>query len=147
MNQRQRHTPEQSAVESVLSTLWALLTLPFKGSRSRGIDAGTAALLSSHWQEVSDLLANPSTEGVAVSEADKLLDAALQAINLPGERMADRLKAAEGRWGREFSNEVWRAHKLRNQLAHEVGMQLAPGQAKIAVSTFQRALRYLGVPV
>ncbi len=142
----QRSTPEQSAVESILGTLWALITLPFK-NKSKGLDATTVATLSQHWGGVVDLLNNPTTEAMAISEADKLLDHAMQAVNLAGNTMAERLKSAEGRFGRELTNEVWRSHKLRNQLAHEVGIQLAPGQARVAIMGFQKALRNLGVPV
>lgn len=146
MARRQQYTPESNAAESILQTLWALITLPFK-NRTKGMDAGTAALLSSHWSGVQDLMSNPGTEAMAVTEADKLLDAALQAIHMSGNTMGERLRAAEARWGRDFSNRVWYAHKLRNQLAHEVGMRLAPGQATTAVSTFREALKKLGVPL
>ena len=146
MARRQQGTPESNAVEVILRTLWELFTLPFK-NRTKGMNPSTAAVLAQHWGGVTDLLSSQSTEAMAVSEADKLLDAAMQALNLPGDRMADRLKAAEGRLGRDLANQVWRAHKLRNQLAHEVGARLAPGQARVAISAFQKALRVLGVPI
>jgi hypothetical protein len=146
MARRQPSTPEQNIVETILQTLWALFTLPFK-NRTKGLDSGTAALLSSHWHGVSEFMRSPETEAMAISEADKLLDAALQAIELPGNNMGERLRAAEARWGRDFSNRVWRAHKLRNQIAHEVGITLAPGQANMAVNTFREALKRLGVPL
>lgn len=146
MARRSPSTPEQNVVETILQTLWALFTLPFK-NKVKGLDSGTAALLSSHWHGVDDLMRTPETQAMAISEADKLLDAALQAIQLPGNNMGERLRAAETRWGRDFSNQVWRAHKLRNQLAHEVGVVLAPGQAGMAVNTFRQALKKLGVPL
>ncbi|HSI21275.1 MAG TPA: hypothetical protein VLA04_06355 [Verrucomicrobiae bacterium] len=146
MARRPQGTPEQRAVESVLSTLWALLTLPFK-NKAKGIDTHTANEIARHWGTVLEMVSSPATEAMAVSEADKLLDAALQAMNYGGGSMADRLRGAEGRWGRELTNEVWRAHKLRNQIAHEMGMRLAPGQAQVAIRTFATALRNLGVSV
>jgi hypothetical protein len=78
----------------------------------------------------------------AVSEADKLLDYALKQFGVPGETMGDRLK----RSGRRFNdiNAIWRAHKLRNALAHEVDFDLVPAQAKEALNDFEQGLRDLG---
>lgn len=82
----------------------------------------------------------------AVSEADKLFDQALRQQNLPGETMGDRLKAAKNRFSSySIYDAVWRAHKLRNSLAHEVGFDLVPSQAKEALSDFERGLKDLGV--
>jgi hypothetical protein len=146
MARRPQTSPESNVVESILRTLWDLLKFLF-GSKGKSLNAAAGRELAGHWSQVTALLENPATEGMAISEADKLLDAAFRALGLPGDRMSDRLRAAEGRLGRSLSNEVWRAHKLRNQLAHEVGAQLAPGQARVAVRTFEAALRALGVPV
>ncbi|MBW4061612.1 hypothetical protein HJC99_03540 [Candidatus Saccharibacteria bacterium] len=80
----------------------------------------------------------------AISEADKLFDGVMRAQGLPGDTMADRLKAAKPR----FSNYgiydgIWRAHKLRNALAHEVSFDLVPSQTREALSDFERGLRDL----
>jgi hypothetical protein len=82
----------------------------------------------------------------AVSEADKLMDQALRQQGLPGETMGDRLKAAKGRFSSyDIYDGIWSAHKLRNALAHEVGFDLVPSQAKEALAQFERALKDLGV--
>lgn len=79
---------------------------------------------------------------VAIFEADKLLDHALKASGHPGATMGDRLKGARG----AFSNldDVWQAHKLRNRLAHESGMQLNGIVAGRALRQFKAALKDLG---
>lgn len=78
----------------------------------------------------------------AVSEADKLLDHVMRQSGASGETMGERLKSFQGRF--KDTNSVWRAHKLRNALAHEVGYDLVPSQAKEALADFERALRDLG---
>ncbi len=78
----------------------------------------------------------------AVSEADKLLDHVMRQSGASGDTMGERLKSFQGRFS--DTNSVWRAHKLRNALAHEVGYDLVPSQAKEALRDFERALRDLG---
>jgi hypothetical protein len=139
-------TPEQSFVEGFFSTLWALISLPFK-NKTKGLSDAEARELASHWEAVTDMAAVPATQAMAISEADKLLDATMRALNLPGTKMSERLRAAEPRLGRDLSNEVWRAHKLRNQIAHEVGHRVSEREVNQALNAFARALRILGVPV
>jgi hypothetical protein len=59
--------------------------------------------------------------------------------------MGERLKSARPRFAdRGLYDALWRAHKLRNALAHEVGFDLVPSQAKEALRDFERGLKYLG---
>ena len=88
-----------------------------------------------------------STQGAsglksALNEADKLLDHAMKQLGYPGATMGERLKVA----GRHMPNRdaVWRAHKLRNALAHEVGFDLVPSQVKEALAGFEQGLKDLG---
>lgn len=81
----------------------------------------------------------------AINEADKLLDHAMRQQGIAGDTMGDRLKSARSRFSdRDVYNDVWRAHKLRNALAHEVGFDLVPSQAHEALRDFERGLRTLG---
>ncbi len=81
----------------------------------------------------------------AVSEADKLLDQAMRQSGLSGDTMGERLKNARPRFtDRSVYDGIWRAHKLRNALAHEVGFDLVPSQAHEALRDFERGLRGLG---
>jgi hypothetical protein len=75
----------------------------------------------------------------SINEADKLLDHVLKQLGYGGERMGDRLKAAGPRFTNQ--NHVWRAHKLRNALAHEIGFDLVPSQAREALKDFEQALK------
>jgi hypothetical protein len=77
----------------------------------------------------------------AINEADKLLDHVMKQLGYEGERMGERLKQAGPRF--TDRNNVWRAHKLRNALAHEIGFDLVPSQAKEALQDFEQALKDL----
>ncbi|MBQ3464700.1 hypothetical protein IJH15_00545 [Candidatus Saccharibacteria bacterium] len=85
---------------------------------------------------------NPASFTVAVMEADKLLDKAMVEMGMSGKTMGDRLKKA----GSRFSdvNSVWRAHKLRNAIAHESGFEVGYKQASNALESFKQALKDLG---
>ena len=81
----------------------------------------------------------------AVSEADKLFDHYLLQTGLARSSMGERLKAARSRFSSyEVYDAVWKAHKLRNSLAHEVGFDLVASQARQAVADFGRGLKDLG---
>jgi hypothetical protein len=98
--------------------------------------------ISARWQTI---MATSSTgaSGLksAINEADKLLDHVMKQLGYPGEKMADRLKLAGPRF--TDRNNVWRAHKLRNALAHEISFDLVPSQAKEALRDFEQGLKDL----
>ncbi len=77
-----------------------------------------------------------------VIEADKLLDKAMIEMGIPGKTMGERLKKC----GDKFIhlNAVWRAHKLRNALAHEAGLEITYKQAYNALQVYKQALKDLG---
>ncbi len=85
---------------------------------------------------------NPASFTVSIIEAAKLLDKAMMEMGIPGKTMGDRLK----RSGSRFSdiNAVWRAHKLRNAIAHESGFEVGYKQASNALASFKQALKDLG---
>ena len=77
-----------------------------------------------------------------IISADKLLDKAMTEMGIPGKTMGDKLKKA----GNRFSdiNAVWRAHKLRNAIAHEDDLEISFKQALGALVIYKRALKDLG---
>ena len=85
---------------------------------------------------------NPATFMTTIIEADKLLDKAMMEMGIPGKTMGDRLKKS----GDRFSNlnSVWRAHKLRNAIAHESGFEITYKQASNALAIYKQALKDLG---
>lgn len=85
---------------------------------------------------------SPATFSLAIIDGDKLLDKALMEAGMPGKTMGDRLK----RSGDRFTdiNAVWRAHKLRNMIAHESDMEVSYRQAAGALAIYKQALKDLG---
>lgn len=98
----------------------------------------------SQWQQIEQLLEQPGEMGhkLAVIEADKLLDEALKTMFMPGESMGQRLKFACHKY--EPLRRVWWAHKIRNQLSHELTFRLDRKTAERAVREFKKALEVLG---
>jgi hypothetical protein len=85
---------------------------------------------------------NPSSFAITVINCDKLLDKAMMEMGIPGRTMGDRLKRAGGRFSNV--NAVWRAHKLRNAIAHETDLEVSYKQAHNAVQIYKQALQDLG---
>ena len=101
------------------------------------------AFYQSQWKKIEGLKTNgESGWHMAVLEADKLLDHALKARLVSGETMGDRLKNARGIFMN--NDKVWQAHKLRNRLAHEHGVQLSATATDQALRGFKAGLKDLG---
>ena len=85
---------------------------------------------------------NPASFITTIINGDKLLDKAMVEMGIPGKTMGERLKKAGGR----FTNldAVWRAHKLRNAIAHEVDLEISYKQAYNALMVYKQALKDLG---
>ena len=80
---------------------------------------------------------------LAVIEADKLLDMVLKGMFMPGETLGERLKVAAYKYPK--LNQVWSAHKLRNQLVHDSSFEITVWQARAALIEYRRALKILNV--
>jgi hypothetical protein len=85
----------------------------------------------------------PSGLKAALIDADKLLDYCMIGKGFAGDTMGDRLKSGGSRFNN--LNAVWSAHKLRNQIAHEVEHDLVPEQIKRAINDLGLAIRDLGI--
>lgn len=85
---------------------------------------------------------NPASFTVAIISGDKLLDRALTEMGAPGKTMGERLKKTGSRF--TDLNAVWRAHKLRNVIAHEDDLELTYRQAAGALAIYKQALKDLG---
>lgn len=94
------------------------------------------------WDKISILAQSETTWMQALIEADKLLDEALKQSRFAGKSTADRMVSAN----RSFSNtdSVWRAHKLRNKVVHEVSFKLGKRQMVDAIKGYRQALKDLG---
>jgi hypothetical protein len=95
------------------------------------------------WNDIVEMSKDEKTYGTSIMHADKLLDEALKGIGYKGETMAERMVAAKGRL--KNKDELWRAHKLRNQIVHESGFKTNEKHVKQALWAYQRAFKDLGV--
>jgi hypothetical protein len=90
------------------------------------------------WERVLNHIGSTSESDwrLAVLEADIILDTLLDNMRLPGETMADKLKAVEKS---DFTtiDSAWEAHKIRNQIAHESDYVLNQHEAKRVVGLYQ----------
>ena len=96
------------------------------------------------WQTVEDSIdkTNSPSFALAVLNADKLVDQAMQQKNYKGTTMGERLKSSKGQWTNE--NALWTAHKIRNKIAHEPDANLTYDLTKQALAAFRQALKDLG---
>lgn len=97
----------------------------------------------SRWLSITQELGDtPGSWQFAIMNADKLLDSALRDRGVAGETLGERLKNAKP----YLSNidGVWRAHKLRNRIAHDEAVTVSKRQANETLKVFKRALIDLG---
>jgi len=102
--------------------------------------------LDKKWQSILNKLEtdNESDYKLAVIEADKIFDDLLIRIGYKGEDMGERLKQITMA---QLANidDLWKAHKVRNRIAHETNFKLTQEQAKRAIEIYQRAMEDLEV--
>lgn len=125
----------------VLRGFWRLMRRLF-APKLQGMDRGA---IKARWEEIERMSAAGGEMNLkmAVMEADKLLDHALKAMAIPGVTLGERLKFAAYKYPN--IRNVWNAHRLRNQLAHEASYYLDPSFARKAIRDFRDALRLLNV--
>lgn len=127
-----------AAVIIVAVVLFALITFSKRGG---GLDVDKYRV---RWLAVEQSLIpdNEASHHLAVLNADKLVDQALRDKGFRGNTMGERLKSA--RDALPHRNDVWTAHKLRNQIAHEPDVRVSYDQARRALKGFKQALKDLG---
>ena len=96
------------------------------------------------WLEIENSVRrdNDASWQLAIMNADKLLDQALRERRFKGQTMGERMKSAQKVW--KNANHVWGAHKVRNQLAHEVNAHISYDTTLRSLSAFKQALKDLG---
>lgn len=96
------------------------------------------------WLEIENSVRkdNAASWQLAIMNADKLLDQGLRERRFKGQTMGERMKSANKVW--KNANHVWGAHKVRNQLAHEVNANVTYDVTLRSLSAFKQALKDLG---
>ena len=113
-----------------------------------GLGVQDVADIKRKWMEVEQLIAlgKPSNFKTAILEADKILDYVLKLYGYSGQTMGDRMKAIpRDKHSRDFFDNMWQAHKLRNEMVHNMGYEVQDFEAKSAIQKFEKVLRELGV--
>lgn len=100
--------------------------------------------LKKQWAQVENQLEKESLDKskMALIKADSILDNVLKKAGFAGETLAGRLKQFDKG---ELSNldQVWQAHKLRNQIAHEPDKKIRYVEIKKGVQAIENALEEL----
>ena len=122
-------------VRKVTKTAFANDALSFKERQelkeSWGVvSAGLASGNESHWR-------------TAIIRADAVLDLALRARRFSGETMAQRMNRAARKY--PAVEDAFKAHRLRNELAHNPLRGITEKETRWALQIFERALRSLGM--
>jgi hypothetical protein len=76
-----------------------------------------------------------------ILEADKLLDHALYLKGYRG-NLGAKLKKAHRLFGKDI-NRVWSAHKVRNNIAHQINFQVDEGTYRASMLAFRDAFKAL----
>ena len=106
----------------------------FKADLSKG-----DGIVNSHWENVVYHVEseNENDWRLAILEADIMLSKLLNDLGLPGDNIAEKLKAVEKSDFLTLEN-AWEAHKIRNQVAHEgIGFPLNHREAKRVIHLYQ----------
>lgn len=85
---------------------------------------------------------NQPSYHLAILNADNLLDKALKLRGFSGATMGERMKAAKDVWN--SANNVWTAHKIRNQIAHETDVRISYDATRSALKSYRQALKDVG---
>ena len=118
--------------------LFAIITL---GKRSSALDVEK---YRTRWLAIEQSIAKDNTASyqMAILNADTLVDQALKDRGFKGQTMGERLKSAKA--SLPHRDNIWQAHKLRNQLAHEPDAKVSYDQARRALAQFKQTLKDLG---
>lgn len=110
-----------------------------KGGKNLDIDKYRSQWLKIERQLVRD---QESSYHMTILNADKLLDLALRQRGFKGQTMGERMKSAKVVW--TSANNIWTAHKVRNQIAHEADVRVRYEDARRALAAYKQGLKDLG---
>jgi len=102
--------------------------------------------LAKKWNRIEKRLeSNQEAElKLAVIEADKFFDNILKRIGYLGKDMGERLKRINPSQMTNI-NDIWTAHKIRNNIVHDVDYKLIVVDAQRAIDAYKKALDELEV--
>ncbi len=86
----------------------------------------------------------PQSFILAILDADKFVDGVLKRLGVEGEHMADGLERLDAQDFKTLDR-LWRAHRVRNQLAHMPDFELTHRDAVDALQAYERFLEEVGI--
>lgn len=86
----------------------------------------------------------PDSLKIAVIQGDAMIDTILKNAGLKGEHMADRLDNIEPGELASFED-LWRSHKIRNNIVHNEAFILNKQIAEIAIKGYEKFLKEMKV--
>lgn len=100
--------------------------------------------IRNRWEEIKRHVHSPNEAEwkFAVMEADKLVDFVLDRAGYPGQTMGEKLTAINQSQIATLPG-LWQAHKIRNQIAHDMNYFLRDVDARKAVDQFEDTLKEL----
>lgn len=81
---------------------------------------------------------------LAIIEADGLLDDVFKKMGYKGESIGDRLKQIDAGTLPNI-DQIWEAHKVRNNVVHDPDYRLTLDQAKKTLAIYEQTFRYLEI--
>ncbi len=108
---------------------------------------GITRKVAKKWKLISNRLksASESDWKIAIIEAESFLDEIFEKIGLEGENFGQKLKQINVS---EFSDimieDIWQAHKVRNNIVHDPNYKLNFEQAKKTLMIYEKTLNDLG---
>lgn len=110
-------------------------------------DVFAPELLTAEWENLEQkaALANENDFPILLIEADKLTDEALKRCGFQGETMLERLQQLALSREMKSLEVFWRAHKVRNQIAHQANFSLPRNEAMQHLSAYKKFLNELNI--
>lgn len=103
--------------------------------------------LVSEWNLIEQQMNTVSEEGwaILIIEADKLVDEALKRFGFEGDTMLKRIQSL-ARLNKKMKTleAFWRAHKIRNHIAHTSGYIISRNDAETYLASYKSFLKELG---
>ncbi len=97
------------------------------------------------WKEIQDksVTSPPHSFTLAIVAADNLVGDALDKMGLVGDSIADKLGKLNPQELKTLNN-LWRAHRVRNDLVHTTGFEIRQSEAKEILNVYQSFLKEIG---
>lgn len=129
-----------------MATNWAQVGFRKQWTEFWSAEPYQKTLFLKKWAQIKKRLEKGwESEGkLAIIEADELLNRVLEALAYNGETVGERLKNIDKETLPNL-DDVWRAHKLRNDIVHDLDYRLNLRMAHWSIGVYEKAFEHLNV--